>query len=161
MTGHPKPQVPRRLVDAIGHGRCVAFVGAGFSAPAVPTWTALLASLADHCDQAPANQVASLIGRGAGRDLEAAAQIIRDSLSDEATASALDAALSDHDPNAVAERVRMLLSIPFRAILTTNFDPILSGRVPDPDVYLSVLRNEARWTNERFWDRRGASRSRT
>jgi hypothetical protein len=46
FTEPSSPVVPARLVDALRAGRCVAFVGAGFSAPAVPTWTALLRAIA-------------------------------------------------------------------------------------------------------------------
>ena len=40
--------VPQGLSDAILGGRCVAFVGAGFSAAArLPTWRSLLLAVAD------------------------------------------------------------------------------------------------------------------
>ncbi|MEO5851200.1 MAG: SIR2 family protein [Nocardioides sp.] len=42
-----EPSVPPHLIDQIAAGRCVAFVGAGFSAPAVPAWKALLEGLGE------------------------------------------------------------------------------------------------------------------
>ena len=39
-------EIPQPLVDAVLGGRCVAFVGAGFSAPVVPTWADLLRGIA-------------------------------------------------------------------------------------------------------------------
>jgi len=43
----PDQEVPAELVDAIVHGRCVAFVGAGFSVPTVPPWKRLLLDLVE------------------------------------------------------------------------------------------------------------------
>ena len=41
------PSIPRGLVNAIRAGRCVAFVGSGFSGAAgFPTWESLLRDLA-------------------------------------------------------------------------------------------------------------------
>lgn len=38
-------RVPQPLVDAILRGRCIAFVGAGVSSPAVPGWKELLVGI--------------------------------------------------------------------------------------------------------------------
>ncbi|SVE04273.1 uncharacterized protein METZ01_LOCUS457127, partial [marine metagenome] len=35
-------EIPDHLIREIRQGKCVAFVGAGFSAPAVPDWDTLL-----------------------------------------------------------------------------------------------------------------------
>ncbi len=50
-------------------------------------------------------------------------------------------------------RLTRLQEIPFRAILTTNFDPILKGEVPGPAAYQRLLRAPmARWWHQAFWD---------
>ena len=41
----PPTEVPARLIDEITAGNCVAFVGAGFSAPVVPQWKQLILAL--------------------------------------------------------------------------------------------------------------------
>ena len=38
--------IPLHLINEILEGNCVAFVGAGFSAPAVPNWDKLLSGIA-------------------------------------------------------------------------------------------------------------------
>ena len=43
-------QIPDTLVKEIRSGNCVAFVGAGFSAPAVPPWDDLLKRI---CEEGP------------------------------------------------------------------------------------------------------------
>jgi len=42
--------VPARLVEEIGAGHCVAFMGAGLSGPAFPGWVDLLGLLAAAVD---------------------------------------------------------------------------------------------------------------
>src|SRR5690606_41525063 len=56
--------------------------------------------------------------------------------------------------NAVMRRrLRVLHGIPFRAILTTNFDGVLPGELPNRDAFLAVLRPRGhRWWDQRFWD---------
>ncbi|MEQ9320031.1 MAG: hypothetical protein RIF41_12785, partial [Polyangiaceae bacterium] len=48
--------VPASLVDAVLAGRCVAFVGAGFSATVVPTWERLLELVAEQEDVSEADR---------------------------------------------------------------------------------------------------------
>ena len=49
--------------------------------------------------------------------------------------------------NDVRSRVDLLKKIPFRAILTTNFDDFLEGEEPTSDLYREILRGEHRWWN--------------
>ena len=148
--------MPQHLVDQIAAGRCVAFVGAGFSAPAVPAWKALLEGLGREGARStttPAAWLGELVAHGGARDLEAAAQVLQ-----VAMGSAFDPALAEvlvekGHPERITERRRLLAGIPFDAILTTNFDHFLVGDVPGPDAYQRILRNPPhRWWEPRFWE---------
>jgi hypothetical protein len=155
--------VPESLCEEIRSGNCVAFVGAGFSAAAVPRWFDLLERLARRHESADVRKrVLRIIKqtRPTSNDFEAAAQLLRDGRE--------EAFLDDlHEEVAhpklgprMKERIARLKAIPFSAILTTNFDGLLSGSLPGRAAYLTVLRPRAhRWWDERFWKkgRPGAS----
>lgn len=134
--------VPPDLVTSIVQGRCVAFVGAGFSAPVVPTWTELLKLLATRleltleippgCDAFMLEALGDQLQRHARTAWEPAVQAVL-----------AEAQLARADRQAEVERRRAhLLQIPFKAILTTNFDPSLTATYDalDPTVYGAVLR---------------------
>lgn len=133
----------------------MAFVGAGFSAPAVPAWKALLEGLGAKAtlDGDTRAWLAELVEHGGARDLEAAAQVLQGAMG-----AAFDPALAEilverGRPERIAERRRLLAGIPFDAILTTNFDPFIVGEVPGPDAYQRVLREPPhRWWEPRFWE---------
>lgn len=150
----PPPAVPAHLVDQIVAGRCVAFVGAGFAAPAVPAWKQLLTGLADQAelDADSSAWLAGLVQHGGSRDLEAAAQILHSAMG-EGFDDALAGLLAEQGrPDAIAVRRRLLAGIPFDAILTTNFDPFLVGSVPGPQAYQQILRDPPhRWWEPRYW----------
>ena len=176
-------EVPAELVDAIVRGRCVAFIGAGFVFGAVPDWVGLLGSIAALVGHEAQEAVRPLIGpatkgsagpRPTALELEAAAQILRDMVTDGVDEGALAWEMKVHQAlehgtvvDSVETRVRLLREIPFRALLTTNFDrildPIASGPIGDdlgPAAYAAVLRNDQRWWERSEW--RGAgSRMRT
>ncbi|HJL17155.1 MAG TPA: SIR2 family protein [Sandaracinaceae bacterium LLY-WYZ-13_1] len=154
--------VPRQLRREIVSGNCVAFVGAGFSATLVPGWADLLRELADDLGaRAMVERVLGDPSRPPRSDaLEAAAQMLRDAHR-EGFLDALRARLG-HEALAgrvapddrTARRLRLLQSIPFACILTTNFDGLLRGRLPSGAAYWRSLRPEAhRWWEARFWDR--------
>lgn len=148
--------VPQPLVRAITAGDCVAFVGAGFSAPVIPQWRQLIADLSRPplmTNPTLEGRIASLLEGGTGRDLEAAAQTLRDAIGEEAFGAALRDRLGDPPRNAVMRRrLELLNSIPFRAILTTNFDGLLQGMTPGREAYLGVLRPSGhRWFDRRYW----------
>src|SRR5690349_10288360 len=121
--------IPAHLRDQIEAGRCIAFVGAGFSAPAVPSWKALLQGLAERAELGEGDRdwVAQLVAHGSSRDLEAAAQILQVAMGAAFHPALADVLRSHGREDAIAERRRLLTSIPFDAILTTNFDPFLVG----------------------------------
>jgi hypothetical protein len=54
-------------------------------------------------------------------------------------------------PHKASERVALLQEIPFRAVLTTNIDPILQGSSLDPGLYASVLREDHTWWGRSDW----------
>lgn len=70
-------KVPKRLVEEIVQGRCVAFVGAGFSQPVVPTWVELLRKLNGERVRSPAAHKLLRKKPPSGFDLETAADLIR------------------------------------------------------------------------------------
>ena len=137
--------IPSRLVNEIRAGNCVAFVGAGFSAAAVPGWVNLLRALADTPGVSADDR--ALIGRlisgepPVSKDLEAAAQILRDRIGPEGFPDALRSAMPRPPLNdQMHRRLDLLRGIPFRSVLTTNFDGLLEGHPPGREAYLRVLR---------------------
>jgi hypothetical protein len=150
-----------RLVDEIRRGRCIAFLGAGFSAPVCRSWPELLEAITTEVkDASVREQVRSLIARKGGHDYEVAAQILEDAFASDDTARLLDVVrahtrkrdCSDEDRQRMETRTRLLASIPFSAILTTNFDDVLQGRVLDAETYGDLLREaDRRWVEKRFW----------
>jgi len=148
-----------RLLESIEQGDCVAFVGAGFSAPAkLPQWRQLLRLLSKGLPKesdSPSRQlVAELLRKrraGTNRELEMAAQLLFDELGDEPYRRGLAGALQTASlPPVMRERLRLLYGIPFRAIVTTNFDPLIPGAPPSPETYRRLLREPSRtpWDDE-------------
>lgn len=99
-----------------------------------------------------------MIEGGSSRDLGAAAQTLRDSLGEERFFAIVRERLADPPlDDTMRRRLAQLGGIPFRAILTTNFDGVLPGEPPDRQAYLDVLRPSGhRWWDERFWDQNRA-----
>ena len=149
------------LVRAINEGQCVVLVGAGLTAPVSGTWRDLLFKLADSLDEKTEDRSASIgvqewLGSSSGTlatsaDYEAAAQFLRDRCAemDDDLDAHVAHVLRRKGPSKkgsaraiVDSRKRMLLSIPFRAVLTLNFDNELHG--PDttasPSAYHEILR---------------------
>lgn len=153
-------EVPQGLLDAIDNGECVAFLGAGFTAAAgLPTWTALLEAASAHDDIGRDHRahVAECIALGTASSLDEAAQLMQDVLGSTVFASVI-AGLLDRPriSPAMEERLTCIRSIPFRAVLTLNFDGVVDGVLPDPEGYRSVLRPKgARWWDDRFWSDEG------
>jgi hypothetical protein len=146
--------VPPRLVDAIVEGRCVAFVGAGFSAGVMPTWSKLLAELATRLDVPRDEKDDGALGnellgqqlqQRAERQAPGSWEPLVKAVLDEHLGKAGEAARAD-----LARRCAAVRRIPFKAILTTNFDPTLQasfGRL-DASAYGRLLRHEqGRWWN--------------
>lgn len=160
--------IPSELVEEIKAGKCVAFVGAGFSAAAgMPGWSQLLRDMAragtpgrpaaiEALDELLSNP------RARSRDLEMAAQVLQDELGEETYRARLKEGLSrlDSIPEPMARRIAHLTGIPFQAIVTTNFDPLLVGGTPGPLTYRALLRPQAhRWWDQRFWPQPDGTRA--
>jgi hypothetical protein len=150
-------KLPEALVEDIEAGRCVAFVGSGFSVPAFFTWKRLLEILADRVPAERRAEVLALIGGDSpsARDFEAAAQLVQDAREGafEDDLRELFTPRWDELSEGMRRRLRWLRGIPFSAILTTNIDGLLQGETPRPDAYVPVLRPAGhRWWDERFWD---------
>jgi len=162
--------IPLHLIEEILQGNCVAFVGAGFSAPAVPNWDDLLSGIAadSKVSAFTEERVKKLLkhdrlsGRGTF-DREAAAQILQDELGKEEFGSVLKK-VATPTPNAdttkVTCRTDLLLQIPFQSILTTNFDHFLVGQIGSDDVYRDILRKKREpWFNIFSWDEQDIRRA--
>jgi CheY-like chemotaxis protein len=155
--GPPPQPVPAPLIRSILSGNCVAFVGAGFSAAAgLPGWKALLQLVADSAafSAAERDRFLRLLESGGGHALDRAAQLLEDRLDRKTFVTLLGQKLSIPSLPAAMERRRWLLQrIPFRAVLTTNFDEVLPGARASPAAYASVLRpRPLRWWDETFWN---------
>jgi hypothetical protein len=147
------PPIPPALVREIARGNCVAFVGAGFSAAAkVPSWTKLLQRMASEGgDAAVKRHVLGLLRKGSSHALDEAAQALEDALGRGQFLRSLASTLGAPQPTGAMERrLRWLGGIPFRLILTTNFDGLLHGPVAARDTYRDALRVPP----ERWWDAR-------
>lgn len=148
------------LADEIWRGRGIAFVGAGFSAAArLPGWVELLQSaLRLVPDDHPNRHAIESTLRGAlpsSRELEAAGQLIQDAIGVDSFRQAVSAALDVADeglPAVYIKRRQLLREVPFRAVLTTNFDPLLPGRLPSAESYRELLRDDSDgpW-DPRYW----------
>lgn len=151
------------LVAEIKAGHCIAFLGAGFSAPVCRGWGDLLAEVSGAAsDPSVKTHVDALVARGTGRDYEVAAQLVEDAFAESPTSALLEAVrrstkkpvVTPEERALMKRRSELLLGIPFAAILTTNFDEVLPGRVLDGDTYGELLREaDRRWLEKRFWKR--------
>jgi hypothetical protein len=145
-------EIDPRLLEDIRAGNCVAFVGAGFSAAAgLPPWPELVRAIALELPPGEAAvhraTLEQLLGtretQGSHRELEMAAQLLFDALGEERCRHLLRSTLRPHRlPPVMQERLKHLLGIPFRAIVTTNFDPLLPGVPPDAMAYRRLLRSD-------------------
>jgi hypothetical protein len=144
-------RVPKHLVDEILAGRCVAFVGAGFTAPVLGTWKTFLTRLAEPIADA---QLLQLVAEcESALDFECAGQLVKLALGDdfEAAVAQICGTKLRSDP-ALTQRIQSLERIPFEAILTTNYDGALNGATPSTKVYSDVLRHSSRWWNRAEWN---------
>ena len=148
-SGAHVPQIDPRLMDAIREGNCVAFVGAGFSAAAgLPQWRQLIRDLAGDATLGARERerelVLSLLDAHPGpstRELEMAAQLLFDALGEKTFCERLAQTMRKEPlPEAMRLRLKHVRGIPFRAIVTTNFDPLLPGVPPSADAYRKLLR---------------------
>jgi hypothetical protein len=178
----PSPRPTRReLIEELNQeilaGNCVALVGAGFTAPVSGTWRDLLFEVATVIDrnQAAPRAIPGLeawLGRDSDKrlpasDYEAAAQFLRDLAGlgfDDHVKVALEARrfrAASASTQLVKRRRGLLQSIPFRAVLTLNFDQVIEGHdaALEPDVYRAILVENPRgqgWYEPNMKQREGA-----
>lgn len=155
----------RESLEAVGEriraGNVVAFVGAGFAAPVIPGWVQLLRDLNVDLngEAAGSNDIHELLERDqTSRTLEAVAQLLEGQNRErfrQALKGRLETAQAEKQD---AERLRMrarvdnLRAIPFKSILTSNFDGLLTpGDEPGPGVYRRLLREGEPWWSEDTW----------
>ena len=129
-TIEPVPDIPKPpddLVKLLCKGRCILFAGAGASIDAkLPSWQEMIRDLVDFVERVgsleknDADEVRGLLAQG---ELLILADYCRQKLGPYDFASYIRDRLSQ------AERVsrthRLLSEIPFRAAVTTNFDPFI------------------------------------
>jgi len=149
-------QLPEALLRSLRSGGCIAFVGSGFSSAAkLPSWRTLLEGLSgrDAFDAARRAHVLALLQESTPHAYDEAAQVIEDTVGKAAFNAELHARLGCPEPtDAILRRVEWLHGIPFRAILTTNFDGVLDGETPNADAFRDILRPErsAPWWKRLF-----------
>jgi hypothetical protein len=128
--------IPAELVDAVRTGRCIIFVGAGLSSQvvrssgkALPLWSDFLVELLDW---AIARQVRfwgdpedirAMISSG---DLLASAQELQERVGSTGLGEFMDQIFRDAAVTP-SRAHRLLPKIPFRAVLTTNYDTLIEG----------------------------------
>jgi hypothetical protein len=121
------PRIPPILVEKIRQGNCVLFVGAGLSqAAGLPGWKGLITQILSWYEENCASvqnltDIQKLIEQG---DLLLAAQAIKDAVSQEMFRRAISA-IVDKVTIAPTPTHELLPTIPFAAILTSNYDRLL------------------------------------
>ena len=135
------------LLDQIKEGKCIAFIGAGFSMPAgIPVWRELLREVLNHDDvrdcvtPALRTEIEKLLEIGSQDSFDQAAQMLEDTFGDRKFKKAFAKLLKFkeykmEDKNSImSERLQLLHDIPFKAILTTNFDSVIKNSMSYFDV---------------------------
>ena len=140
----------------------MAFVGAGFSAAAnLPGWGDVLTKIARSArvSKGLVQLVRDRIAQRTSHALYEAAQVLEDQIGRPSFLQQLEELLGEPSlKGQMARRVDLLRGIPFRSILTTNFDGILSGSTPSHDAYRAALRPERfHWWDEHYWDPEGGA----
>ncbi len=128
--------VPAELVDAIRTKRCILFVGAGLSAQVsrsdgspLPNWSQLLLEFLDWAISRQVRfwgdpeDIRAMIQKG---NLPMAAQELQDRLETAALGEFLERVFRDNTVLPSSAH-RLLPHIPFRAVLTTNYDSLIEG----------------------------------
>lgn len=133
------------ITKSVLAGNCVAFVGAGFSMPVVKGWRELLTSVANELGYAKAHPLVQAIGRGDAFRLEAIAQALSDQDADRFGKAIRQNVDKSGEP--LSARAHQLSRIPFKAIVTTNFDPSLKGLRPGARELVNAMQARAPvWT---------------
>jgi len=150
--------VPEHLVNEIVNGRCVAFIGSGFSAPLAPTWRDLLLGLSAALAADDEELRTAITKAKDALDFERAGQMLSAYASDErsfeqAVQRLLSVREGPHTPgrDIVRRRHKLLSEIPFSAVLTLNMDDVIAGTAPGQEPYRQVLRRAVPWWEAEQW----------
>jgi len=124
-TWRPDSGFLRQLRD----GRCVLFAGAGLSAAAgLPGWKGLLRKIAESAIDVPHERRDELGALLDSEQLLHAASLLREAMGADAFNAALANALGGCEPSPLHLQLRR---IPWRLIVTTNFDDLIERTFPD------------------------------
>src|ERR1700759_3276787 len=121
------PHIPSTLVDSVRRNDCVLFVGAGLSQGAgLPGWASLLSRILSWYDEngvrlADLADIQKLIEE---KDLLSAAEAIKDGVNPEIFRPALSSIMDDESLSPSQTHL-LLPTIPFSAVLTSNYDRLL------------------------------------
>lgn len=131
-----KGLIPKDLIDAIKAKKCILFVGSGLSAQVkrkdgrpLPTWKNFLLELLDWAKSINVQfwgnpeDISDMIEKG---NLLTAAQELQDRIDTPLINDFLASVLDDESVKP-SETHCLLPNIPFRAILTTNYDTLIEG----------------------------------
>lgn len=152
----PTPKVPAHLAEEITAGRCVAFVGAGFSGAArLPSWRQMILAVAKlpGVNRELRQAVRERAQTGSTGALDAAAQMLQDVLGRDRVVDELRRLLAPARLRRdMRRRLAWLDGVPFRAVLTTNYDALLPGASPGPPAYRDVLHaSTPTWRKTAYW----------
>ena len=117
---------------------------AGFSGAAgFPTWESLLRDLAARPEAENIRpQIEERLKDKTSHAFDEVAQALEDVVGRDALVEHLRGKFTYAVLDPVMERRRQLLKeIPFRAVLTTNYDRTLKGQIPEPSMYRQLLRS--------------------
>lgn len=164
-----KFSIPKHLISEIRSGNCVAFLGAGFPAAAgLPSWSSLLRYVIKTakdrdlfktagCPSIIDEFLLELVNNGSSNpeNYDMCAQMLQDTLGMEPVSKLMGECLKIPNPlpEQMQKRLDMLKGIPFKAVLTTNFDLLLMGDTPgcDPQ-YERILRHRKTGNGKLFSD---------
>jgi predicted phosphodiesterase len=131
------PPPPHDLINLLLRGRCVLFAGAGASMDAkLPSWQEMIRDLVDSVEEVgaldnDADEVRNLLAQG---ELLILADYCREKLGPYDFAHYIRERLST--AARVSRTHRLLSEIPFRAAVTTNFDPFIERSRENAEVIL-------------------------
>ncbi|GAA0744693.1 SIR2 family protein [Gaetbulibacter jejuensis] len=131
-----KGTIPPELIDSIKNGKCILFVGAGLSAKIkrtnrkqLPLWGAFLSELLEWAKSKNAmfwngpDEIEEIIKKG---NYLLAAQELQECVTLGEFSEFLNSVFRDLDVKP-SETHKNIFKIPFRALLTTNYDNLLEG----------------------------------
>lgn len=128
--------IPKEIIDSISEKKCILFVGAGLSSKVIrsngnplPTWKALLSELLEYCIDkriifsVSTNDLKQMIKNN---NLIMVAQEIQETIGKHDFGEFLQQIF--RDKNVIPSSThRLLPKIPFRSILTSNYDNLIEG----------------------------------